>query len=300
MASLAKDPAKREPDARAFGQAIFDAAKLSGLSPDEFSRPLLARPAGRDEAAAGRAHAAARARARSGRTDDAAHAGERPEGERERGRHRGASADGRDREVGAADGVPGAARRGDRAFTVVSVSPGRASVRRGRRGITPASSLERRRDHRRHDGRRPAAAGLGAGVFPDTDDAADGGSGRRCLRAPDPAHGPGRRRRPCAHALHGARPRRDERTAGDAPSSAPPRDREAAEPTSSGCVRGEAIACMVARRPLLHARGSDRARLGVEGRQDSARASTSKRSASSPARRTQCSRTAFTSRRART
>ena len=44
MASLAKDPAKREPDARAFGHAIFDAAKLSGLSPDEFSRPLLTRP----------------------------------------------------------------------------------------------------------------------------------------------------------------------------------------------------------------------------------------------------------------
>ena len=43
MASLAKDPAKREPDARAFGQAIFDAAKLAGLSPDEFSRPMLKR-----------------------------------------------------------------------------------------------------------------------------------------------------------------------------------------------------------------------------------------------------------------
>ena len=43
MASLAKDPAKREPDARALGQAIFDAAKLAGLSPDEFSRPMLKR-----------------------------------------------------------------------------------------------------------------------------------------------------------------------------------------------------------------------------------------------------------------
>ena len=43
MANLAKDPAKREPDARAFGQAIFDAAKLAGLSPDEFSRPMMQR-----------------------------------------------------------------------------------------------------------------------------------------------------------------------------------------------------------------------------------------------------------------
>jgi serine/threonine-protein kinase len=43
MRSLAKDPAAREPDARAFGQAIFDAAKLAGLSLDEFSRPLLNR-----------------------------------------------------------------------------------------------------------------------------------------------------------------------------------------------------------------------------------------------------------------
>src|SRR5262249_3070008 len=40
MATLAKDPAAREPDARALGQAIFDAAKIAGLSPDEFSRPL--------------------------------------------------------------------------------------------------------------------------------------------------------------------------------------------------------------------------------------------------------------------
>ena len=43
MAPLATDPAKREPDARALGQAIFDAAKLAGLSPDEFSRPMLKR-----------------------------------------------------------------------------------------------------------------------------------------------------------------------------------------------------------------------------------------------------------------
>jgi serine/threonine-protein kinase len=40
MANLVKDPAKREPDARALGHAIFDAAKVAGLSPDEFSRPL--------------------------------------------------------------------------------------------------------------------------------------------------------------------------------------------------------------------------------------------------------------------
>ena len=43
MASLAKDPSQREPDARAFGQALFDAAKASGLSPDELSRPHLKR-----------------------------------------------------------------------------------------------------------------------------------------------------------------------------------------------------------------------------------------------------------------
>ncbi len=43
MRSLSKDAAAREPDARAFGQALFDAAKLAGLSPDEFSRPLLKR-----------------------------------------------------------------------------------------------------------------------------------------------------------------------------------------------------------------------------------------------------------------
>ncbi|MCW5832875.1 MAG: protein kinase [Labilithrix sp.] len=44
MATLVKDPARREPDARALGQAIFEAAKLSGLSPDEFARPLHRRP----------------------------------------------------------------------------------------------------------------------------------------------------------------------------------------------------------------------------------------------------------------
>ncbi len=45
MATLVKDPTKREPDARALGLAIFDAAKLAGLSPDEFSRPMMKRPA---------------------------------------------------------------------------------------------------------------------------------------------------------------------------------------------------------------------------------------------------------------
>ena len=44
MANLAKDPKKREQDARAFGHAIIDAAKQSGLSPDEISRPMLRRP----------------------------------------------------------------------------------------------------------------------------------------------------------------------------------------------------------------------------------------------------------------
>jgi serine/threonine-protein kinase len=43
MASLAKDPAKREPDARSFGHALFDAAKAAGLSPDELSRPHMKR-----------------------------------------------------------------------------------------------------------------------------------------------------------------------------------------------------------------------------------------------------------------
>ncbi len=40
MANLAKDPKRREPDGRALGQAILDAAKSAGLSPDDFSRPL--------------------------------------------------------------------------------------------------------------------------------------------------------------------------------------------------------------------------------------------------------------------
>jgi len=39
MATLVKDPAKREQDARALGHAIFDAARLAGLSPEEYSRP---------------------------------------------------------------------------------------------------------------------------------------------------------------------------------------------------------------------------------------------------------------------
>jgi serine/threonine-protein kinase len=43
MANLAKDPKRREPDGRALGQAIFDAAKAAGLSPDDFSRPLIRR-----------------------------------------------------------------------------------------------------------------------------------------------------------------------------------------------------------------------------------------------------------------
>ena len=43
MANLAKDPKQRDVDARALGHALFDAAKTAGLSPDEFSRPLLRR-----------------------------------------------------------------------------------------------------------------------------------------------------------------------------------------------------------------------------------------------------------------
>lgn len=39
MATLAKDPAKREQDARSLGHAIFDAARAAGLSPEDFSRP---------------------------------------------------------------------------------------------------------------------------------------------------------------------------------------------------------------------------------------------------------------------
>src|SRR5688572_10222002 len=44
MANLAKDPKKREPDARALGQALFEAAKTAGLSPDEYSRPHRRQP----------------------------------------------------------------------------------------------------------------------------------------------------------------------------------------------------------------------------------------------------------------
>src|SRR3954469_10532148 len=43
MANLAKDPAHREQDARSLGHAIVDAAKQSGLSPEDISRPLLRR-----------------------------------------------------------------------------------------------------------------------------------------------------------------------------------------------------------------------------------------------------------------
>jgi serine/threonine-protein kinase len=43
MANLAKDPKRREPDARSLGHAIVDAAKQSGLSPDDISRPILRR-----------------------------------------------------------------------------------------------------------------------------------------------------------------------------------------------------------------------------------------------------------------
>ena len=43
MASLVKEPTQREVDARAFGQALFDAIKASGMSPDELSRPHLKR-----------------------------------------------------------------------------------------------------------------------------------------------------------------------------------------------------------------------------------------------------------------
>ena len=43
MANLAKDPKRREPEARSFGHAIVDAAKAAGLSPDEISRPMLRR-----------------------------------------------------------------------------------------------------------------------------------------------------------------------------------------------------------------------------------------------------------------
>jgi serine/threonine-protein kinase len=43
MANLAKDPRRREQDARALGHAIIDAAKQSGLAPEDISRPMLRR-----------------------------------------------------------------------------------------------------------------------------------------------------------------------------------------------------------------------------------------------------------------
>jgi serine/threonine-protein kinase len=48
MRNLGKDPATREPDARAFGRALLDAAKASGLATDDLAhRPLLSsRPSG--------------------------------------------------------------------------------------------------------------------------------------------------------------------------------------------------------------------------------------------------------------
>jgi serine/threonine protein kinase len=45
MANLAKDPKKREQDARALGHAIIDAAKQSGLAAEDISRPMLRRAA---------------------------------------------------------------------------------------------------------------------------------------------------------------------------------------------------------------------------------------------------------------
>jgi serine/threonine-protein kinase len=46
MANLAKDPKRREPDARMLGHAIIDAAKQSGLAAEDISRPMLRRHAG--------------------------------------------------------------------------------------------------------------------------------------------------------------------------------------------------------------------------------------------------------------
>jgi serine/threonine protein kinase len=43
MANLAKDPKKREQDARALGHSIIDAAKQSGLAAEDISRPMLRR-----------------------------------------------------------------------------------------------------------------------------------------------------------------------------------------------------------------------------------------------------------------
>jgi serine/threonine-protein kinase len=41
MKNLAKEASTREPDARALGRALIDAARASGLAPDEISRPTL-------------------------------------------------------------------------------------------------------------------------------------------------------------------------------------------------------------------------------------------------------------------
>jgi serine/threonine-protein kinase len=42
MKNLAKDPLQREPDGRALGRALLDAARMSGLSPEDFvARPML-------------------------------------------------------------------------------------------------------------------------------------------------------------------------------------------------------------------------------------------------------------------
>jgi serine/threonine-protein kinase len=42
MKNLAKDPLQREPDGRALGRALLDAARLAGLSPEDFvARPML-------------------------------------------------------------------------------------------------------------------------------------------------------------------------------------------------------------------------------------------------------------------
>jgi serine/threonine-protein kinase len=43
MANLVKDPKRREQDARSLGHAIIDAAKQSGLAPEDISRPMLRR-----------------------------------------------------------------------------------------------------------------------------------------------------------------------------------------------------------------------------------------------------------------
>ena len=45
MRNLAKDPAQRDPDARTFGRALFEAAKASGFTPEELMAPSLLREA---------------------------------------------------------------------------------------------------------------------------------------------------------------------------------------------------------------------------------------------------------------